>query len=160
MYVMPHTRILYSALLFFVSLVLFAQNPSTAVFPNLIFPDGKSLKDYTTTGVVLVYGDSSCPACQKAQGQLELRHQKWSAWGYPIVYIALDSDAKNLKQNFGTPPWPVYCDGKSWDSPWVAAADLRGTPTFFALDPQLKIKYEATNVAQMDLWLRTQTSHR
>ena len=45
MYVMPHTRILYSALLFFVSLVLFAQKPSTEAFSDLIFPDGKSLED-------------------------------------------------------------------------------------------------------------------
>ena len=41
---MPHTRILYSALLFFVSLVLFAQNPSTEAFSDLIGQRCQKLK--------------------------------------------------------------------------------------------------------------------
>jgi hypothetical protein len=125
--------------------------------PNFEFPDGKNLQDYVEKGLVLVYGDSSCPACQQAQGQLMLRYRQWQAWGYPIVYIAMDSDKKNVDQNFGTPPWALYCDEKSWDSPWVEAADICGTPTLLALDKNLKTYYRAKNVAQLNIWLRTQT---
>ena len=54
---------------------------------------------------------------------------------------------------FGTPQWPIYCDEKSWDSPWVIAADIQATLTLLLLDQNLKKEYEAENVAQMDLWL-------
>jgi len=94
-----------------------------------------------------------CPACKQAQGHLEIRYKKWKSWGFPVVYIALDSSKKNLAENFGTPQWPVYCDEKSWDSPWVIAADIQATPTLLLLDQNLKKEYEAENVAQMDLWL-------
>ena len=104
-------------------------------------------------GGLLVYFDSSCPACQRVQRFLQLRHQRWRDWGFPLVYIALDSDQKNLQQNFGTTPWALYFDEKSWDSPWVCQADIQATPTLLALDRNLNQLYEAASVAQMDLWL-------
>lgn len=102
---------------------------------------------------LLVYCDSSCPACQRVQRFLQLRHQRWRDWGFPLVYIALDSDQKNLQQNFGTTPWALYFDEKSWDSPWVCQADIQATPTLLALDRNLNQLYEVASVAQMDLWL-------
>lgn len=137
-------------LLLFSCCIVLAQEAD--IFPNFEFPDGTYLKDHVNRGVILVYGDSSCPACKRAQGYLKIRHQRWKEWGFPIVYIALDSESKNLKQNFGTPPWPLYCDGQSWDSPWVTAADIHGVPTLYALDRNLQQRYEAEDVAQMDLW--------
>lgn len=51
------------------------------------------------------------------------------------------------------PPWPLYCDGKSWDSPWVIAADIHAVPTLYVLSHNLKLRFKAENVGQMDLWL-------
>lgn len=154
---MPQNKIPILLLLVF-PLFCLAQTEAPVQLPNFTFPDSKTLQEYTEKGLVLIYGDSACPACQQAQGQLMLRYQQWQAWGYPIVYIAMDSDKKNVDQNFGTPPWAVYWDGKSWDSPWVEAADIHGTPTLLALDQDLKQNYRAKNVAQMDIWLRLQSS--
>lgn len=151
---MPRHSLIHLLLLcscFFV----FAQPSDGDKFPNFEFPDGKSLKEFVSKGVILVYGDSSCPACQRAQGHLKIRHKRWKEWGFPIVYIALDSDQKNLKQSFGTTPWALYCDEKSWDSPWVASANIEATPTLLALDRNLLLRYRAKNVAQMELWLLT-----
>jgi glutaredoxin len=142
-----------SLLLLFFSLNVLAQNEGITTFPNFEFPDGKKLKYFTDIGVVLVYGESNCPACQRAQVHLQIRYKRWKSWGFPVVYIALDSDKKQLKQNFGHPPWPIYCDEKSWDSPWVVQANIDFTPTLFALDQNLNQYYQAENVAQMDLWL-------
>lgn len=139
--------------LFFTSLSFYVRSQQSSL-PNFDFPDGKSLQDFTDKGVILVYGDSNCPACQKAQDHLKFRHKRWKEWGFPLVYIALDSDQNNLKENFGTPPWALYCDGKSWDSPWVSIANIRATPTLLALDRDLNKRFEAENIAQMDLWLR------
>ena len=141
-----------TTLLLFYTLGFYAQTEE-ALLPNFSFPDGKSLESFVDKGLVLVYGDSNCPACKQAQGHLEIRYKKWKSWGFPVVYIALDSSKKNLAENFGTPQWPIYCDEKSWDSPWVIAADIQATPTLLLLDQNLKKEYEAENVAQMDLWL-------
>lgn len=81
-----------------------AQKAPEFVFPNFEFPDGTYLKDHSDKGVILVYGDSSCPACKKGQGHLKIRPKRWKEWGFPIVYMALDSDPQDLKQNFGIPP--------------------------------------------------------
>jgi len=70
-----------------------------------------------------------------------------------LLRLTLELSKKNLAENFGTPQWPVYCDAKSWDSPWVIAADIQATPTLLLLDQNLKKEYEVENVAQMDLWL-------
>lgn len=35
-----------------------------------------------------------------------------------------------------SPPWPLYCDGKSWDSPWVTAADIHAVPTPLCAESQ------------------------
>ena len=130
-----------------------AQSSDRDQLPNFEFPDGKSREEFVSKGVILVYGDSSCQACQQAQGFLQLRHQRWRDWGFPLVYIALDGDQKNLQQNFGTTPWALYCDEKSWDSPWVSQANIHAIPTLLALDRNLNQLYEAASVAQMDLWL-------
>jgi len=149
---MPHLPSQTTILLLLCFSVL-AQKAPEFVFPNFEFPDGTHLKDHSDKGVILVYGDSSCPACKKAQGHLKIRHERWKEWGFPIVYIALDSDPQDLKQNFGIPPWPLYCDGKSWDSPWVTAADIHAVPTLYVLNHNLKLRFKAENVGQMDLWL-------
>ena len=47
----------------------------------------------------------------------------------------------------------LYCDEKSWDSPWVSQANIHAIPTLLALDRNLNQLYEAASVAQMDLWL-------
>ena len=52
-----------------------------------------------------------------------------------------------------SPPWPLYCDGKSWDSPWVTAADIHAVPTLYVLNHNLKLRFKAENVGEMDLWL-------
>ena len=129
-----------------------AQNNPLKV-PNFKFPDGKSLSDFGTPGIVLVYGESNCPACQQAQTGLHMRYKKWATFGYTVVYIALDEDKPLLTENFGTPPWPMYCDEKVWESPWVKALDVYGTPTLFALNNALEVEYEAKNVGQMDFWI-------
>ena len=104
--------------------------------------------------MILVYGDNSCPACQLAQGFLQLQHQVGRYTGFPLVYIALDSDLKNLKQNFGKTPCPLlYYDEKSWDNPWVGQDNIQAAPTIIALDSNLNRLYEAASLAQMNLWL-------
>lgn len=152
--IMPQLR--FSSLFFLCACYcVLAQSTEENRFPNFKFPDGKSLQDHTLKGVVLVYGDSSCPACQRAQGHLKIRQKRWKEWGFPIVYIALDSDQNNLKKSFGTTPWAQYCDEKSWDSPWITSANIEATPTLLALDRNLLLRYTAKNVAQMELWLLT-----
>lgn len=65
----------------------------------------------------------------------------------------LGQQQKKSSRKFWNTPVAVYCDEKSWDSPWVIAADIQATPTLLLLDQNLKKEYEAENVAQMDLWL-------
>lgn len=141
------------ALFFFLTLGFTnAQNTPSKV-PDFKFPDGKKLSELGAPGVVLVYGESNCPSCIQAQTALHMRYKKWAALGYTIVYIALDEDQTVLTENFGTPPWRMYCDEKVWESPWVKALDIYGTPTLFALNEALEVEYEAKNVGQMDFWI-------
>ena len=93
----PHLRI-RSLFLWLSCFCVFAQSADDIRLPNFEFPDGKSLQDHVSSkGLVLVYGDSGCPAYQQAQSHLKIRHKRWREWGFSIVYIALDSDPKNLQ---------------------------------------------------------------
>lgn len=136
---------------------LFSQSvPLGYQASNFKFPDGSQLSQKGAPHIVLVYGDSACPACQQAQASLKLVYKRWLDFGFKVVYIALDEDRELLKKNFGEPPWPIYCDEQSWDSPWVASLHVAATPTLFALDSNLKVLREAESVGQMDFWIRTQ----
>ena len=138
--------------LFFTLGLLSAQNTPTKV-ADFKFPDGKQLSTLGKPKIILVYGDSHCPACQQAQSGLKLVYEKWEAAGFALVYIALDEDKTELINGFGTPPWRMYCDEMGWESPWVKALKVYATPTLFALNEKLEVLYEAENVGQMNFWV-------
>lgn len=69
------------------------------------------------------------------------------------LYMGHLSALLRMTLDLSTTPWALYCDEKSWDSPWVSQANIHATPTLLALDRNLNQLYKAASVTQMDLWL-------
>jgi peroxiredoxin len=60
-----------------------------------------------------------------------------------VLGISLDSDVeqtRKLTAKFGI-DWPVYCDGKGWESPLVRSLGINALPTVWVLDGRGRLRF-------------------
>ena len=102
-----------------------------------------------TSNSIIVVGQYSCPACQKALPQLALYAPKWQKQGLEVHYYSLDS----LPQNYSTYPVPVIRLDKRWKDPLILRLGTYATPTYYYIDSQGKTVIETATAMEMQLAL-------
>ncbi len=122
--------------------------------PDIQLSENLKLSDLQQN-VLLVFGSSTCPACQKEALELMQFYDTWKEANTPleVVYISLDMDEETFETAFKNAPWRTYCDFKGWDSPAVQDYYVHATPTYLLLDKNRKILLHPRSLAHVNAWI-------
>lgn len=123
--------------------------------PDIQLSENLKLSDIEQN-VLLVFGSSTCPACQKEALELMHFYDSWKEMNIPleIVYISLDTDKDTFQTAFRNAPWKSYCDFKAWNSPAVRDYYVYATPTYLLLDKDRKILLHPRSLAHVNAWIQ------
>ncbi len=122
--------------------------------PDIQLSENLKLSDLQQN-VLLVFGASTCPACQKEALELMQFYDSWKEANTPleIIYISLDTDQETFQTAFQNAPWQSYCDFKAWNSPAVQDYYVYATPTYLLLDQNRKILLHPRSLAHVNAWI-------
>jgi peroxiredoxin len=100
---------------------------------------------------LLVFWSTNCPHCAQMNQALKEMYPEFHRKGVKIVSVSLDDDmsalSRYLKQS--NLPWPIYADGKGWDSPIVETFHLYATPTMFLINENYRLIGKPMNLNQL-----------
>ena len=140
-------------ILFGLFLVFNAGYAQQSPYAALALPDGSLLAKKGTPNLVLVIGQSTCPACQSDHSALKLYHKKWEKMGHALVYLSIDREVEKYTAYYGEDPWETHHDSLRWDGVLATELKLIGTPSLYAFDKDMKLLKETENAHQMHFWM-------
>ncbi len=110
--------------------------------------DGRKVDLASLRGnVVLLHCMSTAtPETAAAVPLLLQAYRQLQPLGLEVVLISLDTDVKRLGAYVDDLqiPWPVYCDAKAWESPFVYGLGVRDVPTTFLIDRNGRLRHAWT----------------
>jgi thiol-disulfide isomerase/thioredoxin len=122
---------------------------------NFTKPDAnpKSLSDFKSEYVLVVFGASWCEKCIEEIPQIARYYNKWKSKGLDVLYISLDESEKENKSFSIEFPFSSYCDYLKWESPLAKTFYVFGTPSMFILDANQTIQLKPFSIQQIDSWV-------
>lgn len=131
------------------------------IAPDMDFPTShgpaklSSLVGGSSFTTLMFYG-SGCDHCQEqlphVRDQLAIYRDK----GYRIVGVALDVDSSEFKQGIAKAgiTWPVFSEFKGFGGSLVNAFQVKATPYYYVLGPDLRIIAKPANYMELAMVLR------
>lgn|GEM_PF-6107919 len=124
--------------------------------PELALPNvsGKETKLSSVQGkkaVLLYFWSSHCQYCLDGLPELKQFYNTNAAKGFEIYAVSLDDD-REVWQQFviaANLSWVNVCDGKGSDGEQAMVYGLRGTPTYFLLDGNMKIQLRTHDLHEL-----------
>lgn len=100
---------------------------------------------------LLVFWSTDCPHCAQMNQALKEMYPEFHQKGVKIVSVALDDEMSDLSRYLkqSNLPWPIYADGKGWDSPIVETFHLYATPTMFLVNENYRLLGKPMNLNQL-----------
>ena len=121
--------------------------------PDIQLYDGQKLSDFHSP-ILLIFGKSDCPYCQKEAIELLKYSHLWKTQKrLEVVYVSLDTDKKAYETAYQNAPWHMFCDFKGWKSQAAKDYFIWGTPSYFLLDKDLTVLSHINSVAHANAWI-------
>lgn len=114
------------------------------------------LSEKAKSHLILIIGQSTCPACQIDHYALQRFYIPWKSKGYQIVYVSIDDNEEDYKLFYSNDPWETYHNKKGWKSQLAKSLHLIATPTLFCFNSNMELLKEAENAHQMHIWIESQ----
>ena len=142
-------------ILFSLFLVFTVGCAQESPYAALALPDGSLLAKKGSPNLVLVIGQSTCPACQSDHYALERYYPRWKSKGFSVVYLSIDHEVADYIAYYGNDPWETHHDSLRWEGTLATKLKLMGTPSLYAFDKDMMLLKEAENAHQMHFWLES-----
>lgn len=133
------------------SIDLFEQYRKLAIgkiAPDIQLNETLKLSNLTNKNILVVFGASWCPNCQKEFQQLKDKYALLKTnRDMEVVYISIDTSKTAYDSYYKNAPFITFCDNKGWETKSAKDYHLFATPTYFLLDNKRKIvgKYGSVN---------------
>jgi peroxiredoxin len=104
----------------------------------------------------LFFYSSTCSHCHDQMPTLKRDYELFHGRGFDVLGIALDADSADFRASISENaiPWKCYSHFRGWGEPAAKAYQVKGTPTFFLLDPELKIVAKPDDAEKLRAVLR------
>ena len=136
-------------------LILCCINAQQHEYSYIKLPDGSLLSDKGNPNLVLVIGQSTCPACQSDHYALERYYPRWKSKGFSVVYLSIDHEVADYTAYYCNDPWETHHDSLRWEGTLATKLKLMGTPSLYAFDKDMMLLKEAENAHQMHYWIES-----
>ncbi|GEM_PF-799568 len=102
----------------------------------------RSLSSINSKYKLVIFGESGCPDCEKQMRKIEGMYPQLLRKDVKVVYVSLDTSAKDFKAAAEKYPWISYFDYKGWDSKPVLDYHVFASPTIYLLGDNREILYK------------------
>lgn len=102
---------------------------------------------------LIIFGASWCPKCNEEIAQIPALYPNWKTEGLEVIFISLDSEAKEFTRFVKSFPFLSTCDYKKWESKAAKDYYVFATPTMFLLNNNHEIILRPNSVKQIDSWV-------
>lgn len=113
----------------------------------------KHLSDIKSEFKLIIFGASWCPKCNEEISLIPKLYSKWKMAGIEVIFVSLDSEAKEFDRFVKTFPFFCTCDFKKWDSKAAKDYHIFATPTMFLLNSKHEILLRPNNIKQVEEWV-------
>ena len=113
----------------------------------------KHLSDIKSEFKLIIFGASWCPKCNEEISLIPKLYSKWKMAGIEVIFVSLDSEAKEFDRFVKTFPFFCTSDFKKWDSKAAKDYHIFATPTMFLLNSNHEILLRPNNVKQVEEWI-------
>lgn len=119
------------------------------------YPEGvtvKKLSDLEADYYLVVFAASWCLHCTEAMPKITDLYPELKSKNIEVVLVSLDENIKAFSEFAAPLPFISTTDLKKWDSKFAKDYQVYGTPSYFMLDSDLKIKMKLKSLEHIKAW--------
>lgn len=112
-----------------------------------------SLKAIDSDYKLVVFAAGWCPHCVEAMPKITENYKAWRDKGVEVIFVSLDTSAKDFANFAGPLPFVSTTDFKKWDGQAVEDYQVYATPSYFLLNKDLEILLRPKSVEHANTWI-------